>query len=70
MTTPAYLNAALPVDDRVTDLIGRMDIDEKLAQLGAVGLPDLMTGDRLGGGGGVGGNPARHRPSDADRRDH
>ena len=47
MTTPAYLNATLPVDDRVADLIGRMDIDEKLAQLGAVGLPDLITGERL-----------------------
>ena len=47
MTTPAYLNAALPVEDRVADLLGRMDIDEKLAQLGAVGLPDLITGERL-----------------------
>ena len=47
MTTPAYLNAALPVDDRVADLMGRMDIDEKLSQLGAVGLPDLITGERL-----------------------
>ena len=47
MTTPAYLNAALPVEQRVADLMGRMDIDEKLAQLGAVGLPDLITGERL-----------------------
>jgi beta-glucosidase len=47
MTTPAYVNATLPVEDRVTGLIGRMDIDEKLAQLGAVGLPDLIKGERL-----------------------
>jgi beta-glucosidase-like glycosyl hydrolase len=47
MTTPAYLNAALPVDERVADLTGRMDIDEKLSQLGAVGLPDLITDERL-----------------------
>ena len=36
-----------PVEERVADLMGRMDIDEKLAQLGAVGLPDLITGERL-----------------------
>ena len=47
MTTPGYLNAALPVDERVADLMGRMDIDEKLSQLGAVGLPDLITDERL-----------------------
>ncbi len=47
MTTPFYLNAALPVEDRVADLMDRMDIDEKLAQLGAVGLPDLITGEGL-----------------------
>ena len=68
MTTPAYLNAALPVDDRVADLVESMDIDEKLAQLGAVGLPDLMTG-RVGPRQGAGGSPSWHRPSDPDRRD-
>lgn len=30
---PAYRNASLPVDDRVTDLLGRMTLDEKVAQL-------------------------------------
>lgn len=46
-TTPPYANAGIALEDRVTDLLGRMDVDEKLAQLGAVGFPDLMKGDRL-----------------------
>lgn len=45
MSTPAYLDARLPVEDRVDDLIGRMDIDEKLAQLGAVEFPMLIAAD-------------------------
>ena len=32
---------------RVDDLINRMDLDEKLAQLGAVRFPDLMRGERF-----------------------
>ena len=47
MTTPAYRNAGLPVEERVDDLIDRMDIDEKLAELGAVEFPELMTKDGL-----------------------
>ena len=42
MTTTAYTDAALATEDRVSDLIDRMDLDEKLAQLGAVGFPDLI----------------------------
>ena len=42
MTTPQYLDPAAAVEDRVSDLIDRMDIDEKVAQLGAVGFPDLI----------------------------
>ena len=34
-------------EERVRALLERMDLDEKLAQLGAVGFPDLMKGDRL-----------------------
>ncbi|MGO9659616.1 MAG: glycoside hydrolase family 3 N-terminal domain-containing protein [Acidimicrobiales bacterium] len=45
MTTPAYLNAHLSVEDRVSDLIGRMAIDEKLAQLGSVEFPKLVTAE-------------------------
>ena len=47
MTTPQYLDPAAAVEDRVSDLIDRMDIDEKVAQLGAVGFPDLMKDERL-----------------------
>jgi beta-glucosidase len=47
MTTPKYRDSTLAVQDRVADLVDRMDIDEKLAQLGAVGLPDLVKGERF-----------------------
>ena len=47
MTTPTHTNAALPVKDRVNDLIDLMSLDEKVAQLGAVGFPDLMKDERL-----------------------
>jgi beta-glucosidase len=35
----------LSVEDRVSDLIGRMEIDEKLAQLGSVEFPKLVTAE-------------------------
>jgi beta-glucosidase len=47
MTSTAYTNAALAIEDRVTDLVHRMDLDEKLAQLGAVNFPDLIKGERF-----------------------
>ncbi len=31
--TPAYKNASLPVDERVKDLLGRMTLEEKVAQM-------------------------------------
>ncbi len=31
--TPAYKNPALPIDDRVTDLLSRMTIEEKIGQI-------------------------------------
>src|SRR6516225_9216747 len=31
--TPPYLNSKLPVDQRVSDLLGRMTLEEKVAQL-------------------------------------
>src|SRR5579875_1798741 len=45
--TPGYANPSLSVSDRVEDLLTRMDMDEKLAQLGAVRFPDLLSGDRF-----------------------
>jgi len=68
--TPAkllpYQNAKLPVEDRITDLIGRMTLDEKLAMLGTdptiprlgiVGTNHVegLHGLALGGPGGWGG---------------
>ncbi len=47
MSSYPYLDASLPVEDRVADLIGRMNLDEKLAQLGAVAFPDLIAGDHF-----------------------
>ena len=44
---PIYSDASSSVEDRASDLIDRMDLDEKLAQLGAVGFPNLMKGDRF-----------------------
>ena len=49
-TTSLYKNPAVGLEERVHDLLERMHIDEKLAQLGAVGFPDLMKGDRLDDG--------------------
>ena len=45
--TPIYSDASSSVEDRASDLIDRMDLDEKLAQLGAVRFPDLINGDRF-----------------------
>jgi beta-glucosidase len=47
MTTAAYVNMNLPIEDRVNDLLERMELDEKLAQLGAVEFPNLITGERF-----------------------
>jgi beta-glucosidase len=42
-----YRNASLPVEDRVEDLLGRMTLDEKLAQIGSAWLTDLVKSDRF-----------------------
>ncbi len=47
MTILPYADAALGAEERVSDLIGRMDLNEKLAQLGAVAFAELITDQRF-----------------------
>jgi beta-glucosidase len=42
-----YLDPALAVADRVDDLLGRMTLEEKLAQLGSIWVFEVLGGDRL-----------------------
>ncbi len=42
MATETYRDPTRSVDERVHDLLGRMTIDEKLAQLGGVWITDLL----------------------------
>ena len=65
-----YVNASLPVDERVDDLVSRMNLDEKLAQIGSVWLTDLVQRRPLRRG--SRGRPAstRNRARDPDRRLH
>jgi beta-glucosidase len=42
-----YLDPALPVGDRVADLLGRMTPEEKLAQLGSLWVFEVLDGDRV-----------------------
>ena len=35
MTTPVYQDASRPINERVSDLLQQMTLDEKLAQLGS-----------------------------------
>lgn len=46
-TTARYRDAALPVDERVADLLGLMSLDEKLAQLGCLWSTALVQNDRF-----------------------
>ena len=45
--SPRYTDPTLPIDDRVEDLIGRMSLDEKLAQLGCVWSTQLVEDDQF-----------------------
>ena len=47
MSTPGHRNAHVSIDEHVADLLGRMTIEEKLAQLGGVWVTDLVRNDRL-----------------------
>ena len=40
-----YHNAATPLHERVSDLLGQMTLDEKLAQLYSFWMFDLLDGD-------------------------
>jgi beta-glucosidase len=44
---PAYRDPALPVGERITDLMARMTLDEKLAQLGSAWVFQLADGPEL-----------------------
>ena len=63
-TTPtlAYRDPSLPVDERVADLLARMTIDEKLAQLGSAWVFQLAEPTRLRRGAGDAAARRRHRP--------
>jgi len=39
---PLYLNPKIPVADRVQDLVGRMTLEEKVAQLGSIPVTELL----------------------------
>jgi beta-glucosidase len=47
MSTESFRDATVAIDDRVADLIGRMTLDEKLAQVGSIWLTELVQGDRF-----------------------
>jgi beta-glucosidase len=44
---PAYRDASVSIEARVRDLLARMDLDEKLAQLGGVWARALLDGERF-----------------------
>jgi beta-glucosidase len=44
---PAYKNPRAPMETRVADLLGRMTLEEKVAQLGGVWVTELVRGDRF-----------------------
>jgi beta-glucosidase len=47
VAAPPYLDPALAVADRVDDLLGRMTLEEKLAQLGSLWVFEVLDRDRL-----------------------
>lgn len=44
---PPYKNPALPIEERVEDLLGRMTIDEKIAQIRHIHSSDIFNGQEL-----------------------
>jgi beta-glucosidase len=45
--TELYRDAGAPIPERVEDLLGRMTLDEKLAQIGSIWLTELLQGDHF-----------------------
>ncbi len=41
------LTHKIPIEDRIQDLLGRMTLEEKVAQVGSVWGPDLLEGERF-----------------------
>ena len=68
--TPPYRNPDLPVEHRVADLLGRMTLDEKLAERDALQKEKEITANRLDRAGrliaGLGGERARWEAAVAD----
>jgi beta-glucosidase len=47
MTAEAFRDPSAPIDGRVEDLLGRMTLDEKLAQIGSMWITELVRDDRF-----------------------
>ncbi len=47
MTRDLFRNQNAPIAERVDDLVGRMTLDEKLAQIGSLWVTDLLLGDHF-----------------------
>ena len=47
MERVVYRDASAPIAERVEDLLGRMTLDEKLAQIGSIWITELIRGDRF-----------------------
>jgi beta-glucosidase len=47
VAAPPYLDPALAVADRVDDLLGRMTLEEKLAQIGSIWVFEILDGARV-----------------------
>ncbi|MCO5245194.1 MAG: hypothetical protein M9927_15460 [Anaerolineae bacterium] len=62
-STPIYRDPTQPVEARVADLLGRMTLEEKLAQLGSAWIYELSEPERSQPP-----NATWHRPDHAHRR--
>ncbi len=63
-----YRDPALPIAERVADLLARMTVEEKVAQLGSAWVFQLADGSALDADKGAELLAPRHRPGHADLR--